>query len=242
MTSATQLDKAGRILRDYQAGASLLDPADVARARNVIREYRGAHSYPLTKVSVSLRQFIATEERRANRSLRIGHPAQRLKRLDAIAAKLVRESTRLTQMQDVAGCRAVLHDQDAVERVAARIRRNWDIEDFDDYLANPKEDGYRALHLQVRKDGFRVEIQLRTDLAHAWAELVDTLTLSLAPAHDVKHGQAPADLLAILRQLADSLREVETDPAARGPALRSELAAMLAQLREIAVAIVRDKR
>ena len=242
MPSRTQIDRAGRTLRDFQTGGALFDPAEITAARDVVREYRGGHSYPLTKVSVSLRQFITTEERRAERRLLVEGPAQRLKRLNAITAKLVRQSTRLTQMEDVAGCRAVLVDLDAVRRVASRIGLNWKIEGEDDYFANPKEDGYRALHLRVRRDGYRIEIQLRTEIAHGWAELIDALTLTLAPRYDVKHEVAPADLLSELKRLADTLAEIENSTAARRPEVLSEVRSLLDRIkRQTADAMERER-
>jgi putative GTP pyrophosphokinase len=66
-------------------------------------------------------------------------------------------------------------------RVAARIRRVWHVVTDDDYIATPKEDGYMALHLVVRRDYRLIEIQLRTPGLHFWAELVDDVT-ALTPS------------------------------------------------------------
>ncbi len=56
-----------------------------------------------------------------------------------------------------------------------------------DYLAKPKEDGYRGIHLvykyhtNMRKyrahDGLRVEIQIRSRLQHEWATALETVDL-----------------------------------------------------------------
>jgi ppGpp synthetase/RelA/SpoT-type nucleotidyltranferase len=105
-------------LRDFAGARRLHDEAEVDEARRPVSAYRTAHSYALTEASVGLRQFIQTEERRADRELQVVTPAQRLKRIPAIVAKLVREPTmRLSQMEDVAGCRAVLVDHDALARI-----------------------------------------------------------------------------------------------------------------------------
>lgn len=168
----------------------------------VARVYRGLHGYPLTKVTVGLRQFIVSE---------VGElgplpPAQRLKRMDAIVAKLGRQSVRLSQMEDIAGCRAVLRPA-VLPRVARRIRRVWQVVREDDYIAEPKDDGYRALHMVVRRDYRLVEIQLRTPGPHVWAELVDDLTA--LTAYDVKHGEGPDELRTALRDLASLLAGIE---------------------------------
>jgi putative GTP pyrophosphokinase len=42
-----------------------------------------------------------------------------------------------------------------------------------DYIAEPKPSGYRALHHIVRRDGYKVEVQLRTIRQDAWANQVE---------------------------------------------------------------------
>jgi len=222
-----KVDRAGATLRAFAAARGLYDEAVVDEARRIVGTYRTAHSYALTKTSVGLRQFIQTEEGRAARPLQVVAPAQRLKRIPAIVAKLGRGTMRLSQMEDVAGCRAVLVDHDALARVAERIRHNWEIEGEDDYIAKPKPDGYRAIHLRAQRDDYRIEIQLRTRSAHAWAELVDDLTLRMSPQFDVKHGVAPADLLADLKRLADILAELELGTLTVTDAVTSEVEALL---------------
>jgi hypothetical protein len=57
----------------------------------------------------------------------------------------------------------------------------------DDYIAQPKEDGYRSVHLALRYqteessylkfNGHRVEIQIRTILQHLWATAAEMLLI-----------------------------------------------------------------
>ena len=66
----------------------------------VINNWRSSHAYPLNTFQITLR----TRARRIEHDVII---AQREKRLDSIHRKLVTKSTmRMTQMQDIAGCRA----------------------------------------------------------------------------------------------------------------------------------------
>jgi hypothetical protein len=66
-------------------------------------------------------------------------------------------------VQDIAGCRAILPDQDAAYRVLERSRHHKSrVLRVDDHVADPKPSGYRAIHAVVERDGAPVEIQLRT--------------------------------------------------------------------------------
>jgi hypothetical protein len=104
--SNTQADRAGDMFRRFSAAA---DPeqrrsmvGDVILAIRVIRDYRSLHAYPLRKVTMGVRQMIETE---------LGadppRPGQRFKRMDRILPKLLRfPHMRLSQMEDIGGCRA----------------------------------------------------------------------------------------------------------------------------------------
>jgi putative GTP pyrophosphokinase len=205
--TSSRVDRAGRVLRRFARG-DLSDETEVSEARAVAREFRAAHSYPLAKVTVGLRQFIDSERG----DLLPAPPAQRLS-----------ESMRLSQMQDVAGCRAVLHPL-LIPRIARRIRRNWDIVAEDDYFTRPKEDGYRALHIIVRRDTRLVEIQLRTTALHVWAEILERA--SAATATDLKHGQGPRGVREAFAQLAGLLHGLESGAIAVDDATAQRIATL----------------
>jgi ppGpp synthetase/RelA/SpoT-type nucleotidyltranferase len=76
---------------------------------------------------------------------------------------------KLSRMEDVGGVRAVLPSQEAAQRVARSLKRNWTITRFRDYVAKPKADGYRAFHLINRNRGRLIEVQLRTQRQDEWA-------------------------------------------------------------------------
>lgn len=103
--SRTQVDKAGRLLRDWWRMSNedaRFDDDELGDAVGVIVEYRSGFQDPLKKVTVGLRQFVARE----SSEVIVG---QRLKRNPQILNKLGRlSSMRLTQMEDIAGCRAIL--------------------------------------------------------------------------------------------------------------------------------------
>jgi ppGpp synthetase/RelA/SpoT-type nucleotidyltranferase len=123
--------------------------------------------------------------------------AQRLKRLPTILDKLKRfPAMSVTTMQDLGGCRVVFGNVQQVDelvgvlldsgRAQNRIVKEYDYlrVDPDDAHAGPKISGYRGMHLvyeyrasKKEYQGLRIELQVRTQLQHAWATAVETMDL-----------------------------------------------------------------
>ncbi|MCL4836455.1 MAG: RelA/SpoT domain-containing protein [Thermoanaerobaculia bacterium] len=154
-------------------------------------------------------------------------PGQRFKRLERIIDKLVRyPKMRLSQMEDIGGCRAVLASLEDVSSAVEHIHRQWgDRAKATDYIASPKPDGYRGIHIIERRDGRLIEVQLRTRNQHAWAEAVERLDLAFG--YGLKEGQGPADLREYFRLGADRLAAED-----EGTALDSAAEARFDTLRE----------
>lgn len=186
------------------------DEDELADAVGIIVEYRSGFQDPLKKVTVGLRQFVERE----SSEVTVG---QRLKRNPQILNKLGRfSSMRLTQMEDIAGCRAILPGgASEVSGVPKRIRRNWEVLRIEDYAASPKTTGYRAIHVVVRRDGHPVEIQLRTPFQHEWAEAVERW--AALTRFSLKDGEGPPDLLSYFELVAWGMSRYEQgespDPA-----------------------------
>ena len=123
-------------------------------------------------------------------------------------------------LNDVAGVRVVCAFPQDVQTIARALLGQDDVELIErkDYILNPKENGYRSLHLIVavpiylahEKRKMRVEIQLRTKAMDFWASLEHQLRYK----KDVnftdemaKELKFCADLSAELDRRMDTLRE-----------------------------------
>ena len=111
----------------------------------------------------------------------------RLKSLPSIEEKLKRRGLPLTvsameeNLQDIAGVRVVCSFQADVYVLAKALLSQDDVTLIEkkDYIANPKPNGYRSLHIIVgipiflahEKRMMKVEIQLRTIAMDFWASL-----------------------------------------------------------------------
>lgn len=171
----SEVDRAGRVLVDSTSSGDQRE-----EALEVVNNWRSAHAFPLNTFQVGLRDA----------AWGVGGKfliAQRIKRLPSIKSKLERFSTmKLSQMQDIGGCRAVV---DTCEKVFAfetaykRSKRRHRLVHEDNYIAQPRDSGYRGVHLiyryhSDRKPTFndlKIEVQLRSVLQHAWATTVETV-------------------------------------------------------------------
>jgi ppGpp synthetase/RelA/SpoT-type nucleotidyltranferase len=199
--SKTKVDAAGASLVE----ASLNKLPEPREASNVVDAWRQLHADSMEWVSDLVK-------RRVVEPLPTARAAQRLKRKPQIVEKLKRSSTRLSQMQDIAGCRALLPDVAAVEAARARLLKNtarwYSVKDEDDYRADGRPDtGYRAVHLKLVRDERAVEVQLRTILQHAWAEAVERTGERTNFA--LKAGEGPPEVLDFFRAASDAFALLE---------------------------------
>ena len=111
-----------------------------------------------------------------------GRPA---KSTPSIAEKLRRESIRLTQIQDIAGCRIIVADIASQETVVKAISELFKDVTIIDRRQQPSH-GYRAVHVVVRHEARLIEVQVRTALQQLWAELSEKLSDIFDPM--VKYG------------------------------------------------------
>jgi ppGpp synthetase/RelA/SpoT-type nucleotidyltranferase len=158
----------------------------------VIQNYRETHLYPL----MLIRNLLSHPVRKVSKQAII---ARRLKRLATIINKLERPTLdgkqankiRLTRMQDIGGCRVILPKLRHLYKLKDSLESSRSVHQIIktvDYLSNPKDSGYLGVHLVYScfsgKEGdsdwkgSKIEVQLRTELQHAWAtslEIIDTL-------------------------------------------------------------------
>lgn len=154
----------------------------IQELNKIMAYYRCAMMEIETKFNVLNEEFSLRYDRNPISSVKT-----RLKKLPSIKEKLERKELPLTleaverNLNDVAGVRVICSFVEDVYMLAEALLKQDDIilVEKKDYIANPKPNGYRSLHLIVgvpiflarEKRIMKVEIQLRTIAMDSWASL-----------------------------------------------------------------------
>lgn len=215
--SMNAVRKAGIVLAgDIVVGAETSPPeTEILQTFAIAHSWRNSHVYPMTSVRSSLIH-------RMRAAGIVGITASRPKRMSSIRKKLRRFDVKLDQINDLAGCRAILDDSDGVRRLIEACRSNFphEIRQEYPYIEQPKADGYRSHHMVFNFSGGngvaefagrRVELQVRTRLQHSWATAVEAV--GLYRNEDMKAGFGDPGWLRLFALLSAEFAHAERSPA-----------------------------
>lgn len=148
----------------------------------------------------------------------IHHIECRLKSPQSIVEKLNRKGVELSiesikkNITDIAGIRVICNYIDDIYTIADLLLKQDDIALIRerDYIANPKDNGYRSLHLVImvpvylsdRKEFVPLEVQIRTIAMDCWASLEHQLMYK-SPV------PLPDSLKEQLKECADAMNDVD---------------------------------
>lgn len=180
---------------------------------NLMAYYKCAIMEVETKLNVLNEEFSLQHDRNPINTIKT-----RLKSFLSITEKLERSGLSLTaenieeHLSDVAGIRVICSFTDDVYIIANALLKQDDITLIrkKDYIAHPKENGYRSLHLLVNvpiflaneKKIMKVEVQLRTIAMDVWASLEHQLRYK-------KDVHFTEDMAAELKKCADLSAELD---------------------------------
>lgn len=186
MQSKTQIDLLGERLKK-----GLRTEEDL----RLLDTYRRTFHVPYDKVTRIIREELVLDP--------TGRPA---KSTSSVIDKLMRESIRLSQIQDIAGCRVVISNLLEQKLVVQSLKKIYPGARYVDRLKDPKY-GYRAIHIIPIVDRKPIEIQVRSLLQHLWAELSEKISDKFGKDH--KYGGGNKEWLACLFLLSDIIERYE---------------------------------
>ncbi|MQG21379.1 MAG: bifunctional (p)ppGpp synthetase/guanosine-3',5'-bis(diphosphate) 3'-pyrophosphohydrolase [SAR202 cluster bacterium] len=182
-----------------------IQPREYKRVSDLVDTKRQERERYITQVTHDLRQAFLKAGISADVS---GRP----KHLYSIHGKIVRyeqEGRRFADIYDLFALRVIVEDVQECYHALGVAHSLWRPlpGQFDDYIASPRENGYRSLHTTVQAVGNKpVEIQVRTPEMHQFAEY------GVAAHWQYKEGEALDDefeqRITWLRQLLDWQRDV----------------------------------
>jgi len=206
--SKKQITKAGKILLSSKS------QEERNNALDKINAWRTNHLHPLNVMKNSLLRLL-------NKSgVEPVLISQRLKRLVSIEYKLdLNENMGLGGMQDIGGYRTVLKDTKDLLRLKKSLsnNNNHKLEKIVDYVEKPKNSGYRSIHFiytynskNIKYDGLKIELQIRTKLQHNWATAVETA--GIITKTSLKSSQGPDEWLEFFKIVSSLFAIKEKQP------------------------------
>ena len=138
----------------YKSAARMLDEKRIERESFIFRKTRELHALLLTA---------------GIESVVTGRP----KHLYSIVGKMKAKKLSFANLYDVRALRVIVADESACYAALAIVHGRWHPlpTEFDDYIAKPKDNGYRSIHTVLNdEEGRPFEVQIRTREMHRFAE------------------------------------------------------------------------
>ena len=203
--SKARIDKSGLAL----AKDTVDDVDEYFALEDAFNEYRKSHLQPLTETTLELQQWLGNYGGKY-------YIAQRLKRKPQILRKLIRLSVRLTQLQDIGGCRIIVDTNNEVDKLYSFIiskvekQNHFQLTRVTDYREKGRDDtGYRALHLLLLRDERKLELQIRSRIQHYWSESIERT--SVIYGYHLKEKEGDEDVIQYFKKLSDVFYEIEAN-------------------------------
>lgn len=163
-----------------KAGKNLIKNPNDEKSLDILSYWRSDHIKPLDEATKLLKEISDSIDKHAI-------IAKRLKRTASIIRKLERfkdNGMQLSTMNDIGGCRIVLSNTKKVYKLVKFLTLSNKFQLRNDYIENPKPDGYKSIHLigefnNSNGEKRKIELQIRTRVQHSWAtalEIVDLFT------------------------------------------------------------------
>ena len=143
-----------------------LQPEAYKRIAKMLEEKRGERESYINQVVAEINSLLKSSEIDAKV---YGRP----KHIYSIWSKMTHKDKQFTELFDVRAIRVTVNTVAECYATLGLVHGRWHhiAKEFDDYIANTKENGYQSLHTAVYgPEGKPVEIQIRTREMHEFAE------------------------------------------------------------------------
>jgi len=191
----------------------VLEPQGYKRIAKLLEEKRSAREAFIEQFTTRLKQLLVDQELTASVQGRVKH-------IVSIWRKMQRKNLEFHELFDVRAVRILVDSVADCYAVLGVVHTTWQHvpSEFDDYIANPKNNGYQSLHTAVvAEDGKIVEVQIRSfemhenselGVASHWrykegAKLDQRMESNIAQMRDLLQGSA--------EEVSDAMSEISTE-------------------------------
>ncbi len=182
-----------------------LDPLNFKRIAKLLEERRADREKFIEQFTGELKDLIGKQKIKAEVSGRVKH-------IVSIWRKMQRKNLEFHELFDVRAVRLLVDSVADCYAVLGIVHTHWHSipKEFDDYIANPKDNGYQSLHTAVVAEGGKVvEVQIRTHEMHQKSEF------GVAAHWRYKEGvsldQRMEKSISVMRDLLEGPEEAATD-------------------------------
>ncbi len=197
-------------LEDYCCKA--LYPAEYTRLSRLAGKTESKRREAIERVIEILHKFFKEN------NLQV-HITGRTKHLYSTYLKMLRQGKAFNELFDLAAVRIITNTEEECYRTLSVLHSIWTPvhEEFDDYIAAPKPNGYRSIHTVVIASNKQpVEVQIRTWEMHMTSEFGVAAHWHYKETFGSTKQQTDDELITWLKDLSDSEdRRALTDPVSR---------------------------
>lgn len=190
-----------------------LDPQTYKRIARLLEEKRSEREAFIKRYCAQLETLLEQQGLK-------GTVQGRVKNIVSIWRKMKRKNLEFHELFDVRAVRVLVDSVADCYAVLGIVHTSWQHipQEFDDYIANPKDNGYQSLHTAVvAEEGKIVEVQIRTHQMHENSEmgvashwrykegvrLDQRMESSIAQMRDLLQGSA--------EEVSEAISEISTD-------------------------------
>ncbi len=181
-----------------------LDPLNFKRIATLLEERRVDRELFIKQFTEQLNKYIQSQQIKGNVSGRVKH-------IVSIFRKMQRKKLEFHELFDVRAVRVLVESVADCYAVLGIVHTNWHSipDEFDDYIANPKDNGYQSLHTAVIVDGKVIEVQIRTTEMHEKSEFGVASHWRYKEGVSLDHRMEKS--LSVMRELLEGPDEDATD-------------------------------
>jgi len=140
----------------------ILDPREYTKIRKALKNKETVRKIYLNELTEILQEYLIDSGVASKISFRVKNPY-------SIYKKGKRKKEKYGDINDMSAIRIIVNRIDQCYKVDGLLKKEWkeDVDERDDYIANPKANGYMSLHAYYHfEDDMPFEVQIRTKEMH----------------------------------------------------------------------------